>query len=99
MKFLEKIKTRHTLKFAKSQLNMSGDSIWDLQWREIDDSRLIATLRECANKNNCRIMSIENFDFLWHGKVIIIYSTKFDFVEFCADFCEAMGNYITDVNF
>lgn len=94
-----KIKTKHTLIFRKTHFDITGTNVYDLQYKTITDTYIVSKLRECATDNNCKIMSIKEHSWMLSGKTIVIYGTKSEFMDFCGDFCEAMGNYITDVNF
>ena len=53
--------------------------------------------KEIADKNHCRLEGVYGSSWKVNGIIICLVSTKKDYVNFCSDFCETLGNYIEDI--
>ena len=93
MKMFEKIKTKHHFIFKKTTFNTKNNAFY----KTIADTFLIAKAKKIADECNCEVYSFIQQSNWFESRIIEIYATKKDYINFCTVFCDYMGNYIEDI--
>lgn len=98
MKFLKNLRFTRSLSFRKSWLNIAGNN-YAYDYKIITDAGLITIAKKIADETHCELLSIGEHRWKTDGKIIILKSTKENYINFCTNFCKELGKYIDDIEF